>query len=132
MGNGKWEMENGKKNKLYNLAPAQNGNLHSPNMNLPTLYNKTVDGVFNYIDSSTNNQTMEPVDLISRTYTIKISDGRIIKGVLIAIDDQSNLLVNNASESHGEHYRQLGLVSIRKNIIDKISVSKTEYNTIFC
>lgn len=74
---------------------------------------------------------MNSLDLISRTYTIIISDGRIIRGVLIAIDDQSNLLVNNASELFNDHHRELGLVSIRKNIIEKISVSETEYNAIF-
>lgn len=74
---------------------------------------------------------MEPIDLISRSYTFDITDGRIIQGILIAIDDQSNLLVTNATESKDNHYRELGLVSIRRNTIKKVSVSLKDYNQTF-
>jgi small nuclear ribonucleoprotein (snRNP)-like protein len=74
---------------------------------------------------------MEPLDFISRSFVFNITDGRTIEGILIAIDDQSNLLVTNATESKDNHRRELGLVSIRKETIDKISITKKEYKEIF-
>lgn len=74
---------------------------------------------------------MEPVDLISHSYVFEITDGRIIEGILIAIDDQSNLLVTNATEAYNNnenyyHKRELGLVSIRKSTIKKVSMSSKD------
>lgn len=75
--------------------------------------------------------TIQPLDLISQSYTFNIIDGRVIQGILIAIDDQSNLLVTNAIESFNDHQRELGLVSIRRNTIDKVFVTEKEYKNIF-
>lgn len=80
---------------------------------------------------STIMSTLEPLDLISQTYTFHITDGRVIKGILIAIDDQSNLLVTNATESSFDHHRELGLVSIKRDTIDKVFVSEKDYNNNF-
>lgn len=75
---------------------------------------------------------MEPVDLISHQYRFDISDGRRISGILIAIDDQSNLLITNATEAAPTgHTRELGLVSIRRSTVDRIWVSKQEHGQIF-
>lgn len=78
---------------------------------------------------------MYPLDFISRVYTFEITDGRTIEGVLIAIDDQSNLLVTNATETYNSnsnlyHKRELGLVSIRKNTIKKVSMLRKDFNDL--
>lgn len=75
--------------------------------------------------------TAEPPHLISHTYVFNITDGRVIQGVLIAIDDQSNLLVTNAVETFGDHQRELGLVSIRRDTIDKVLTTEREYRSAF-
>lgn len=75
--------------------------------------------------------TAAPLDLISHSYTFDITDGRVIQGVLIAIDDQSNLLVTNAVETCGSHHRELGLVSIRRNTITRVLTTEREYSSIF-
>lgn len=75
--------------------------------------------------------SIQPLDLISQSYTFNIIDGRVIRGILIAIDDQSNLLVTNATESFNDHQRELGLVSIKRNTIDKVFVTEKEYKNIF-
>lgn len=78
---------------------------------------------------------MKPVDLISHSYIFEITDGRIIRGILIAIDDQSNLLVTNAIESYisrsnYNHKREIGLVSIRKHTIKRVKMVSNELNDL--
>lgn len=75
---------------------------------------------------------VDPIDLVSHSYTFQIVDGRSITGVLIAIDDESNLLVTNAQESdnHG-HFRELGLVSIKRDTIAKVYMTEAEYKDTF-
>lgn len=74
---------------------------------------------------------MEPIDLVSKEYTFNITDGRVINGILIAIDDQSNLLITNATEAKGEgHFRELGLVSLKRETIEKVYMTKQEYQSI--
>ena len=81
--------------------------------------------------SISQDMTAAPLDLISHSYTFDITDGRAIQGVLIAIDDQSNLLVTNAVETCGSHHRELGLVSIRRNTIARVLTTEREYSSIF-
>lgn len=76
-------------------------------------------------------QRKDALQLIAREYVFDIKDGRSVCGILVAIDDQSNLLVSNAREIYNTHNRELGSVSIRKNTIDKISVSKHDYADLF-
>ena len=80
-----------------------------------------------------NYNTMSPIDLISRPYTFAIADGRSIHGVLIAIDDQANLLVTNAAETtpDGTHTRQLGLISLRRDTIKSVCVSQADHSALF-
>ena len=80
-----------------------------------------------------HHSTMSPIDLISRPYTFAIADGRSIHGVLIAIDDQANLLVTNAAETtpDGTHTRQLGLISLRRDTIKSVCVSQADYSALF-
>jgi small nuclear ribonucleoprotein (snRNP)-like protein len=80
-----------------------------------------------------HHNTMSPIDLISRPYTFAIADGRSIHGVLIAIDDQANLLVTNAAETtpDGTHTRQLGLISLRRDTIKSVCVSQADHSALF-
>lgn len=80
-----------------------------------------------------HHNTMSPIDLISRPYTFAIADGRSVHGVLIAIDDQANLLVTNAAETtpDGTHTRQLGLISLRRDTIKSVCVSQADYSALF-
>ncbi|GMM29860.1 hypothetical protein DAMA08_026050 [Martiniozyma asiatica (nom. inval.)] len=75
---------------------------------------------------------MEPQDLINHHYSFQIIDGRCISGDLLAIDDQSNLLVTNAVESVNEKSRVLGLVSIRQSTISKVFIKKETLDLINC
>lgn len=73
---------------------------------------------------------MQPEDLISRQYIVDTTDGRQIVGILLALDDQGNLLLTNTTEQT-PHMRELGLISVRKQSISKISLSKNDYNSMF-
>ncbi len=72
-------------------------------------------------------QTLLPEDLISLTYKLEITDGRLLEGILVAVDDQSNLLITNVMETSGDIQREMGLVSVPRNSIRKVFVDKTEY-----
>ncbi|GME77187.1 unnamed protein product [Ambrosiozyma monospora] len=77
--------------------------------------------------SFANIDILEPLDMISMHYRFEITDGRIITGLLISIDDQSNLLVTEATEYNGSGLaRELGLVAIPKTTIQNIGVDKKE------
>lgn len=74
----------------------------------------------------------DPIDLISQNYVFHIKDDRVITGILIAIDDQSNLLVTNATESFDDsHHRELGLVSIKRDTIEKVFMTEKDYKRNF-
>ncbi len=67
--------------------------------------------------------SLKPIDLISQKYRIELTDGRSLEGLLIAIDDQGNLLVSNVTEVNDGVRRQIGLVSIRRKCMKKVFVS---------
>mgnify|MGYP003362809075 CR=1 FL=1 len=67
--------------------------------------------------------SLRPIDLISQRYRIELTDGRSLEVLLIAIDDQGNLLVSDVNETNGGVQRQVGLVSIRKKYMKKIFAS---------
>ncbi|ODV84291.1 hypothetical protein CANARDRAFT_200983 [[Candida] arabinofermentans NRRL YB-2248] len=77
---------------------------------------------------SSSADVLHPIDLISLPYKLHITDGRILSGILISIDDQSNLLVSNVLETNGDITRELGLVSVPKSTISKIYVDDNEWN----
>lgn len=64
------------------------------------------------------------MDFISKELSLKTTDGRQIRGVLLAVDHQANLLLTNAAEFHPETQksREIGLVSVPKCAISTISV----------
>ncbi|GME99157.1 unnamed protein product [[Candida] boidinii] len=85
---------------------------------------------------------LEPIDLISVPFKFQIKDGRLLSGVLIAIDDCSNLLVTDVEEeiivlepsadgskkTEERHLRRLGLMSIPRDTITKILIKDSEFN----
>ncbi|CAH2449381.1 Hypothetical protein PP7435_CHR3-1776 [Komagataella phaffii CBS 7435] len=75
---------------------------------------------------------LHPTDLISLPLRVSITDGRQIKGILIALDDDCNILLSNAVELRNENgkwmSRELRLVSIRKFTISKIEADSSSYN----
>ncbi|KAG7882947.1 hypothetical protein KL905_001649 [Ogataea polymorpha] len=70
---------------------------------------------------------MLPIDLISLPYQIVLVDNRQLDGILMAIDDQRNLLLSDVYEHSGSQTRHLGLVSVPKNTIKSVLVDKNEY-----
>lgn len=71
-----------------------------------------------------------PKDYISLPLRISIIDGRIITGVLLAIDDESNLLMTNVYEFKAEIQRDLGMVSVPRKTILKVEASSDEYRKL--
>lgn len=71
-----------------------------------------------------------PIDLISLPYQFKLTDGRWLNGVLIAIDDQGNLLVSDAVETSGKVTRNIGLVSVPKSAIVKVYTDQHSWNML--
>ncbi|KAH3664962.1 hypothetical protein OGATHE_003777 [Ogataea polymorpha] len=66
-------------------------------------------------------------NLISLPYQIVLVDNRQLDGILMAIDDQRNLLLSDVYEHSGSQTRHLGLVSVPKNTIKSVLVDKNEY-----
>ncbi|CDK29749.1 unnamed protein product [Kuraishia capsulata CBS 1993] len=69
----------------------------------------------------------EPIDYISLPFRVTVVDGRVLEGRLLAIDDESNLLVTDVKEHTGEETRDLGLVSVPRKTIVKLEVEEKEY-----
>ncbi|ODV97211.1 hypothetical protein PACTADRAFT_1786 [Pachysolen tannophilus NRRL Y-2460] len=72
------------------------------------------------------------VDYISLPFKIEIVNSRTVKGVLIAVDDQSNLLISDATEYYHDdenslRHRNIGLVCVPKAAIVKVEVDRLEY-----
>lgn len=71
-----------------------------------------------------------PSDIIGAELRITVTDGRVLKGVLLALDNKPNLLINNCTETstlQGEvNSRELGLVSVPNDTITTIEIKKDE------
>lgn len=73
---------------------------------------------------------LSPMDYISLPLRISITDGRIVTGVLLAIDDESNLLLTNVYEYMAGNQRDLGMVSVPRKTILKVEASSDEYSKL--
>jgi small nuclear ribonucleoprotein (snRNP)-like protein len=73
---------------------------------------------------------LDPSDFIGTELRITVNDGRVLKGLLLALDNKPNLLINNCIEwsiQRGqENSRDLGLVSVPNDSIKSIEIKKRD------
>lgn len=71
-------------------------------------------------------------DFIGCILHISHGDGRILSGTLVALDCQLNLLLDHVQEHRGEDHgeRSLGLVSVPRNSITSIRISKRRLDSL--
>lgn len=80
----------------------------------------------------TNSALLDIADYISLSLRITVVDGRILHGILVAVDDQANLLLTEVVEFFNNQLkdeitqRQIGLVSVPRDTISKIEMDKNE------
>ncbi|WPK24683.1 hypothetical protein PUMCH_001966 [Australozyma saopauloensis] len=80
---------------------------------------------------------MKVEKLIGANLRVKVDDGRVLDGVLSVIDPFGNLLLANVYETSVDklneslfHTRELGLVSVPRNVIKTLMVDKKQYGRI--
>lgn len=75
-------------------------------------------------------ESLEAVDFIGSELKITLNDGRILQGVLLALDSKPNLLINNCSETSIQrghtNCRDLGLVSVPNDTIQSVEMKGEE------
>lgn len=74
---------------------------------------------------------LQASDLIGNQLKITIKDGRRLTGILLALDNKPNLLVNNVIEhtddgAGSERQRELGLVSVAVTSLEKVEILKED------
>ncbi|CCH46345.1 Small nuclear ribonucleoprotein-associated protein [Wickerhamomyces ciferrii] len=84
----------------------------------------------------TSIEDLIPSDLIGTELKVTIKDQRILIGILLALDNKPNLLLNNVIEisnqynsiigSESENKRELGLVSIPFDSIENIKIKNID------
>lgn len=63
-------------------------------------------------------------DIIGCTLYVTISEERSLKGILVAIDAQANLLLDHVQEFCHQNVRTLGLLSVPFDTIQNIEIDK--------
>lgn len=75
-------------------------------------------------------ESLIPQDYIGLPLRITIMDGRVLEGILTAVDNKPNLLINNTSETSTQrgktNKRDLGLVSVPDATIATIEIDQSE------
>ncbi|SMN19394.1 similar to Saccharomyces cerevisiae YCR020C-A MAK31 Non-catalytic subunit of N-terminal acetyltransferase of the NatC type [Maudiozyma saulgeensis] len=69
-------------------------------------------------------------DIVGATLYITISEVRSLKGTLVAVDAQANLLLDEVDEYCPDNVRKLGLVSVPFATISDIQIHKNYVNKI--
>lgn len=71
-------------------------------------------------------------DIIGATLYITVDENRSLKGRLMAIDAQANLLLDHVEEycQDNQNVRTLGLVSVPFNTIADIQITKAYVDTV--
>lgn len=73
---------------------------------------------------------LAPVDLIGTELKIKIKDQRELVGILLALDNKPNLLINNVIEYSFQqgnlNKRELGLVSVPFDSITTVKINNSD------
>lgn len=75
-----------------------------------------------------------PEKFIGCTLTVQLNDERSLNGVLTVIDPFGNMLLSNVRETSRDklnsslvHTRELGLVSIPKEAVVKVEMTRAQY-----
>lgn len=75
-------------------------------------------------------ESLDAIDFIGSELRITLNDGRILQGVLLALDNKPNLLINNCSETSIQrgrsNCRDLGLVSVPNDTIKSVEMKEKE------
>ncbi|CAB4254680.1 similar to Saccharomyces cerevisiae YCR020C-A MAK31 Non-catalytic subunit of N-terminal acetyltransferase of the NatC type [Maudiozyma barnettii] len=74
--------------------------------------------------------TLTLKDIIGSTLYITVSEVRLLKGTLVAIDAQANLLLDEVEECCPDNVRKLGLVSVPFLTIRDIQIQKSYVNRL--
>ena len=82
--------------------------------------------------------SLSPDKFIGANLHVKLSDSRILEGILTVIDPFGNLLLSNVYETSIDklndkqlHVREIGLVSVPRESIESIKTDKKTYKSIF-
>lgn len=82
--------------------------------------------------------SLSPDKFIGANLHVKLSDSRILEGILTVIDPFGNLLLSNVYETSIDklndkqlHVREIGLVSVPRENIESIKTDKKTYKSIF-
>lgn len=82
--------------------------------------------------------SLTPDKFIGANLHIKLSDSRILEGILTVIDPFGNLLLSNVYETSIDklndkqlHVREIGLVSVPRESIENIKVDRKTHKSIF-
>lgn len=74
----------------------------------------------------------KPLDFIGLLLKVEIADKRVLDGILTVVDPFGNLLLSNTWETSRDklndknlHKREIGLVSVPREVILKIYVAKS-------
>lgn len=63
---------------------------------------------------------LTPEKFIGSQFLVELKDGRVLDGVLTVADPFGNLLMSNVYEDNEDNHRELGLVSVPRESIEKI------------
>ncbi|KGQ91438.1 hypothetical protein MG1_04064 [Candida albicans GC75] len=82
--------------------------------------------------------SLSPDKFIGANLHVKLSDSRILEGILTVIDPFGNLLLSNVYETSIDklndkqsHVREIGLVSVPRESIESIKTDKKTHKSIF-
>ncbi|EEQ46148.1 hypothetical protein MG5_04065 [Candida albicans P57072] len=82
--------------------------------------------------------SLSPDKFIGANLHVKLSDSRILEGILTVIDPFGNLLLSNVYETSIDklndkqsHVREIGLVSVPRESIESIKTDKKTHTSIF-
>ena len=71
-----------------------------------------------------------PERFIGSQLRVQLHDERILDGVLTVMDPFGNLLMSNVYETNQKNYREIGLVSVPRESISNVYMSKKGWKNI--
>ncbi|KAL6451204.1 MAK31 N-alpha-acetyltransferase 38 [Candida maltosa Xu316] len=82
--------------------------------------------------------SISPENFIGANLHVKLTDSRLLEGILTVIDPFGNLLLSNVYETSIDrinkeelHVRDIGLVSVPRERIESIKVDKKTHKNLF-
>lgn len=73
---------------------------------------------------------ISPDKFIGACLKILLNDSRTLEGVLTVMDPFGNLLMSNVYETNQDNYREIGLVSVPRESIAKVYITKRGYQQL--